>query len=196
MRHRASCKSESFKSRACRRLLPHTHPSHVHTRILTHGQHRHTHSHIHPHTHALTPTLTRCRQPWAQSVHKLASSSRSPQHSCGFLPSVSFCSVSFSPPRLSFIFMAFPSVPFTLCLCLAPLSLSPFPVTTLSLLPCLFLSCLLSGAHSLLSYLPASLSFSIFVCFPSVWVYFISSHTSTRLDNERREWPAVFLIRA
>ena len=85
---------------------------------------------------------------------------------------------------------------FTPCLCLAPLSLSPLPVTTLSLLPCLFLSCLLSGALSLFSYLPASLSFSISVCFPSVWVYFVSSHTSTRLDNERREWPAVFLIRA
>ena len=73
----------------------------------------------------------------------------------------------------------------------------PLPVTTLSLLPCLFLSSVCSLGLSLLSYLPASLNFSICVShsFPSMWVYFVSSHTSTRLDNESRKCPAVFPIR-
>lgn len=142
MRQRVSCKSESFKSRACLRLLPHTHTHHMCTHVSSHTcSIRHTYSHIHPRTHALTPTLTRGCQPRAQSVHRLASS-QSRQHSCWSLPSVSFCSLSV---LLACLFMAFPSVPLTLCLCLAPLSRSPLPVTTLPLLPCLSLSCLLSG---------------------------------------------------
>lgn len=174
MRQRVSCKLESFKSRACLWLLPHTHTHHMCTHVSSHTcSIRHTYSHIHPRTHALTPTLTHGCQPWAQSVHRLASS-QSRQHSCWSLPSVSFCSVSFSPPCLSFHGLS-------LCaLDSVSLSCSSLPVpsscyhSSSPAMPFSELSALWS--HSLLSYLPASLSFFVCLSLSPVCAYILSPH--------------------
>ena len=134
MRHRASCKSESFKSHACRRLLPHTHTHLMYTHVFSHTGsiviHTHTYTLIHTPSHLPSPAAVSLGRSLFTNSPLLLGSPSTP---------VGFCLLSHSALSLSVLLACLLfSWPFPLCpsLFVSVLLLSPCP---LFLLP-LFLS--------------------------------------------------------
>lgn len=134
MRQRASCKSESFKSRACRRLLPHTHPHHMCTHVFAHTCsiviHTHSYTLVHTPSHLPSPAAVSLGRSLLTDSPLLLGAPSTP---------VGFCLLSHSALSLSVLLACLLfSWPFPLCPSLLVSVLLPSPCP-LFLLP-LFLS--------------------------------------------------------